>query len=384
MANKNSIIWTAEPHTVAKIEILKNYLNAWFPIVGSKFDELLYIDGFAGPGVYINHHEGSPLAALKVFSSWIAKDPERLSISRISAFFIESHTERFEILHNNVSSIRLPARVTSFSLKGEFATVMEDLLKDPRFNNCFAGQQPLLIFADPFGGTGIPFQLFERCLKSSGSELILNFDADGIARIYSGRNPGWEKQLDELFGSGDWRTALACENDTLAVRSQKALELYKKQLLLIPGVEFVWSFEMRGKKDRINYYLIFATRNRLGMEKMKEAMRAIDKTGQYCFSDAFFNQHVLFRADDAAFFAKELHALYLGTTASYSEIDRYALNETPLLNPKGMLEYLSRGEMIRVQPVPGAVLRAHTFPEARIAAIEFVTQPTKEKQATLF
>ena len=60
------LIWDAEPHTIAKIAILKNYLFAWFQIFGRSRagQSLLYIDGFAGPGHYTNYNEGSPVAAL--------------------------------------------------------------------------------------------------------------------------------------------------------------------------------------------------------------------------------------------------------------------------------------------------------------------------------
>lgn len=315
MANKNPPIWDADPHTLAKIEILKNYLNAWFPIVAARFSELVYIDGFSGPGSYRNHPEGSPVAALNVFKSWISKDPDRLIISKVTAVFIESDQKRFELLGGKINQIKLPARLHAVPVMGKFENVLSQLICNSEFTSCFSGKQPLLIFADPFGGTGVPFKLLEKCLGSQGSELLLNFDADGIARIHAGKNVGWQDQLDDIFGSRAWEKVLENPNDSFAMRSQYCLDLYKKRLSEIEGVDFVWSFEMRGKSDRINYYLVFATRNRLGMEKMKEAMKAIDKTGQYCFSDAHYNQHVLFRADDVEFFAPLLHEKFNGFTA---------------------------------------------------------------------
>ena len=59
-------VWDAAPHTIAKISILENYLLAWFLILGQSRpgQDLLYVDGFAGPGVYTNYDKGSPVAAL--------------------------------------------------------------------------------------------------------------------------------------------------------------------------------------------------------------------------------------------------------------------------------------------------------------------------------
>jgi hypothetical protein len=48
MAAPRQTIWQLEPHTRAKHEILKRYLQAWMIILSQgKFAEILYIDGFA-------------------------------------------------------------------------------------------------------------------------------------------------------------------------------------------------------------------------------------------------------------------------------------------------------------------------------------------------
>ena len=67
MSSRNiGTIWKAEPHTIAKITILENYLVTWFQILGRSMrdQKLTYIDGFAGPGQYTNYSKGSPIAAL--------------------------------------------------------------------------------------------------------------------------------------------------------------------------------------------------------------------------------------------------------------------------------------------------------------------------------
>jgi len=64
MSKQLPVVWDAELRTVAKIAILKAYLNAWFRILGMKRpgQKILYVDGFAGPGRYRNYDEGSHLA----------------------------------------------------------------------------------------------------------------------------------------------------------------------------------------------------------------------------------------------------------------------------------------------------------------------------------
>ena len=66
MAAPTTTIWDLESHSRAKHEILKRYLQAWVPILGqSSYSELLYIDGFAGPGRYSKGEDGSPIIALR-------------------------------------------------------------------------------------------------------------------------------------------------------------------------------------------------------------------------------------------------------------------------------------------------------------------------------
>src|SRR6266436_4617700 len=65
MAAPRRTIWELEPHTRAKHEILKRYLQAWMVILSQgRFPEILYIDGFAGPGEYAAGEVGSPIIAL--------------------------------------------------------------------------------------------------------------------------------------------------------------------------------------------------------------------------------------------------------------------------------------------------------------------------------
>jgi len=50
MATPKETLWEIDPHTKAKHEILRRYLNAWFPILNSWNNRIIYIDGFSGPG----------------------------------------------------------------------------------------------------------------------------------------------------------------------------------------------------------------------------------------------------------------------------------------------------------------------------------------------
>ena len=65
MAAPSDTLWCRDPHTGAKHQILSTYLQAWFPIIASRFPGLTYVGPFAGPGEYVGGEIGSPLIALQ-------------------------------------------------------------------------------------------------------------------------------------------------------------------------------------------------------------------------------------------------------------------------------------------------------------------------------
>jgi hypothetical protein len=157
--------------------------------------------------------------------------------------------------------------------------------------------------------------------------------------------------MTSVFGDESWRTAITSAN--FKTQCQQVLELYKRKLRSIRAVEYVFSFEMRGSDDMLNYHLVFASQNPLGLKKMKEAMRAIDKTGSYSFSDGHVNQTTMFRFDHPEDFAPKLHQQFAGHEVAYAPITKFTLNETPFIEPIQMLKLLlDRGqiEVTRIDP----------------------------------
>ncbi len=373
MPKNMPVIWDADPHTIAKIEILKGYLRAWLRILGStkKGQTILYVDGFAGPGRYRNHEEGSPLAALRVAQDAIREMGRSFIAANLHGAFIESNRERFNALAETVAPFEGRPGLGITKLCCEFAEGIAQIRHEVPAP--FRGEGPLFVFADPFGGTGIPFQTFAECMKGDTAELLINLDADGIGRIFAAEvNNNREQQLTELFGDESWQQALTAGRD-LKRLSVQILDLYKQRLRGLPDVRFVWSFAMRGKKDALNYHLVFATKHPLGMEKMKEAMKVIDRSGSYSFSDAHAEQHVLFRDDDPETYAAALFREFDGSTITMEEARVFALNETPFLNAKAMLAVLEKQQRVQVQTKGVEVRRAGSFPEDKVEALRFGT-----------
>ncbi len=370
MSKRQPVIWDADPHTIAKITILKGYLNAWFRILGQRRrgETILYVDGFAGPGYYRNHDEGSPLAAVRAAHGSIKELGERFVAQQISCIFIEGRRDRFDALKLVLAPFVGKPKLEIHPYNTTFA---EGIVKaQAEHAELFNRKHPLFVFADPFGGKGIPFGTFVDCMKGEASELLINLDADGIGRMFAAENNNHrDQQLTELFGDDSWKTALTVGSD-LKTLSVQILDLYKRRLMAI-GVRFVWPFAMRGVKDLLNYYLVFATKHPLGMEKMKESMRTIDKDRTYTFSDAHSRQGVLFRNDQPEEYADAMFRYFNGKAVTPDEALAYALSETPFSNAKGMLAVLEKIGRLRVEIVEGENRKAGSFPEGKVRALHF-------------
>jgi three-Cys-motif partner protein len=95
-------IWPIERHTSAKHQILRKYLDAWFPILGTFNKRVVYVDGFAGPGRYTGGEPGSPIVALEAALTHQAKLPGELVF-----LFIEKDTARADHLSAEIAKLPL-------------------------------------------------------------------------------------------------------------------------------------------------------------------------------------------------------------------------------------------------------------------------------------
>ncbi len=95
---KHPTIWPIKNHTLAKHEILKEYLNAWIPILGSTSNRIVFLDGFADPGIYKNGEKGSPIIAIQTAIT----HSKLKSVSEIRFVFIESDPEHSKILDQRI------------------------------------------------------------------------------------------------------------------------------------------------------------------------------------------------------------------------------------------------------------------------------------------
>lgn len=277
MAAPSSKIWKLEPHTGAKHDILRRYLQAWMPILTcGGFPRILYIDGFAGPGKYENGEDGSPIIALKAALSFLPA-----LTAHVDFLFIEKDQDRALFLENIIATMSLPNNFKTKVFGGEtFETAF-----DREYRNLLDPNgrlPPTFAFIDPFGWKGVPFEITQRIMAHPNCEVLINFMYEEINRFLS--HPDQVENYDIFFGGNEWTK---CRNIVEPRHRHDCIrDLYCELLERRAGIQFVRTFEMLNKSSTTDYFLFYGTNSLLGLQKMKEAMWRVDGQGDFTFSDA--------------------------------------------------------------------------------------------------
>ena len=283
-SSEHDTVYKCEPHSIMKHKILESYLTPWFHILSKYNPVVQYVDCFAGAGEYDDSKTtGSPIIALKCLNEHKLKD-EMFLRSSFNFVFIEKEADRAAALQKTVDSMSLHKRITVGVINDTFENEMEKLYgteDSPKHTNL----APTFAFIDPFGYSQIPMRYVRRILETPKCEVLVNVMVDFAKRFsFSGMQ---DTALDRLFGCHDWAGVLDIPEDRKEERNEFLMNLYIRELTknLDKGFKFTLQFKMINKMGRESYRLLFATKNALGFELMKESMYKADERGSYTFDD---------------------------------------------------------------------------------------------------
>src|SRR5258708_20621843 len=212
MTNSDTLptVWSADAHTFAKHAILKRFLEAWFPILsrqsaslGRMSRNILYVDGFAGPGEYVGGEPGSPVIALNVALNHSLPVPAHF-------VFIEQREDRYRYLLHVIERQR--TRIT---------TSKNVVLESPRLGSCDEGLPailddhdrrgipfgPALAFLDQFGYSPVSMDLITRIMRYPQCEVFSYLDYKDMNRWIT--DPDKHDAFTRTYGGEEWREAIA-------------------------------------------------------------------------------------------------------------------------------------------------------------------------------
>ena len=166
MTARHDTTWPIQPHTQAKHEILRRYLEAWFPILSTHHKRVVYIDGFCGPGRYENGEPGSPIIAIEA-----AINQRRKPTGEIVFLFLDERPDRIQHLRQELAYHPTPSNFKVYAECGPFHDTVKTLLKllEDRGN----ALAPTFAFVDPFGFKDIRFSLIRRLVRHKRSEVLI-------------------------------------------------------------------------------------------------------------------------------------------------------------------------------------------------------------------
>ena len=266
-------VWRREPHTEGKHLVLRNYLGAWFPILGSRSGRIVFIDGFAGPGEYSNGEPGSPIIALETFLEHRARG----SIKEAVFSFVEADPKRARHLEDLIQRRwpKLPENCKVDVSAGTFDGTMTAALDE--LDAAKKRLAPAFVMIDPFGVKETPMSVVRRILSNPRSEVYVSFMVEAINRFRA--TPEFERHLDDLFGCTDWRAGISLADG--AARLSFFYELYERQLRRA-GAKQVVRFDLFEGK-RLVYAIFFGTQNVVGSDRMKQSIWKIAPFGDFAF-----------------------------------------------------------------------------------------------------
>lgn len=347
MADSLPTVWPLEPHTRAKHVILRGYLDAWIPILSRSsagHSRVLYVDGFAGPGVYEGGEDGSPVIAIRAALEHAHDLPVPIRM-----LFVEARRDRFERLEKVLAPFKgqRPDRVRlAKPMHAECASVLYELMD----KNETSGQRfgPALVFLDQFGYAEVPLDLIRKIMAHEQCEAFTYLDAKGINRFLEDESK-WPA-ITRAYGSDVWKAALAergpAKFATLASEYEKALRQHAGHVV---------HFAMYGTGDNLLYWLFYCTHSLKGLEVMKRAMWKVAPQGDFRFSDRDApGQLRILSGHDDGWLGDHLSRKLDGRTMLVSEIEEYVLIKTPSYKYKAVLGQLERDARLEVvDPPPG-------------------------------
>ena len=270
----NDMLWKIDPHTEAKHAILKRYLGGWLGKIGNAYPDLLYVDGFSGPGEYTDGEPGSPIVFLSLVDEMLRNNTMKKATVYAAFNDIDVPTLQHlkEQVENRFSNLLSNPRVHVAFLNKDFEELFDELIS--RFPE--SGNFPALIFIDPFGYKKLKMESLRKFMKNPHVELLITL-MDSYFRFETG-NESARKTLREVFGADDFQGI----TDQVQLAHMFGANIVKD----FKNGHFL-TFQMLNSTNRGLYHLVFVTRHPEGVAVMKDAMWSVDTSGSFRYYDRY-------------------------------------------------------------------------------------------------
>lgn len=251
--------------------LLEEYLPEWAYKVGSTWNELVYVDGFAGPwqtmdAEYADTSFGIAIQALRQCQTGLRARGRDLHMESI---LVDQDKQAFHELQKFAEAQSKPGFAVH-ALNGQFVQMIgaiESIIKS-NTRNPFR-----FIFLDPKGWADIPMKRLQSFLRSRSCEVLINLMTRHIIRFLD--EPDRAQSYINLFGRQGVLENLrssSMKNEPSHARVERAVREYGLSLRLLCGFKYVSSAViLEPEEESIRYFLVYATNHPKGVEVFKSA-----------------------------------------------------------------------------------------------------------------
>lgn len=250
--------------TYLKHFFLEQYLERVAYVIGYRYPQFVYVDGFSGPWksddqAFEDTSFIISINKLRQVRDGLSKVGKR---PRIRCLFIESGKTAFRALENAVNQV---SDLDVKALHGDFEKLIPDVLG-------FVGGSFSLVFIDPTGWTGFGLRQITPILEHRPGEVLVNFMFDHINRFFGDIRPEIVRTFDNLFGGPGWAPVF----QTGRAREDAIVELYRDRLRAAGTFKYVTSTRvLKPISDRSYFYLVYGTRHVRGLLEFREVERKV-------------------------------------------------------------------------------------------------------------
>jgi three-Cys-motif partner protein len=255
--------YSGREQTKTKHFILRSYLQALaFKVL--TFSDITYIDGFSGP--WKTHTQDFSDSSFMIAIS-VLRDAQQKILAqkkihrRIRCFFSENDPDAFTQLEQAVAPFhKAPDGFEVKTFRGKF----EDAVGEIR---SFSGSSFPLIFIDPTGWTGYPFNKIKPLFGPGKCEVLINFMYEFINRFAYSDDEEIAASMAPILGGPGWPARL----DPNLPRGLAVEKLFRETLKSAGNFKFVVSTKIdKATADRPHFFIAYGTKSADGLKAFRQ------------------------------------------------------------------------------------------------------------------
>ena len=251
--------------------LLEEYLPEWAYKVGRVWDELVYVDGFAGPwqtkhADYADTSFGVAIQALRQCQNGLREHGRNLKMESI---LVDQDKNAFDELQK-FAELQSNPGFGVHALHGQFIEKIETIDSIIKNNTRKAFR---FVFLDPKGWADIPMKRLQPFLRNRSCEVLINLMTRHIIRFLD--EPDRAHSYLNLFARKEAVDSLRdsrLNKEDPHSRAERAVREYGRSLRLLCGFRYVSAAViLEPEEEAIRYFLVYATNHPRGVEVFKSA-----------------------------------------------------------------------------------------------------------------